>query len=68
VDDVVELAMRAEAKKLFLFHHDPDHDDARVEAIIHSAKQIVARAKSPMQVDGAREREVVQLASLKRAK
>ena len=31
-DDTVQLAIRAGAKRLFLFHHDPDHSDEKIAA------------------------------------
>ncbi|HEX4343894.1 MAG TPA: hypothetical protein VH255_10905, partial [Verrucomicrobiae bacterium] len=68
VDDVVTLAIRAQVKKLFLFHHDPDHDDARVDEIVAYAKKLVADQKSSLLVEGSREATVVELASLSHAK
>ena len=62
VDDVVALAMRAEVKRLFLFHHDPDHDDAKVESMLAHARKLVAAQNSSLQVDAAREGEIVKLA------
>jgi len=62
VDDAVALALRAEAKKLFLFHHDPDHDDAKVESMVNYAKQLVAAQKSELAVEAAREGEVIEFA------
>lgn len=54
-DDAVELAMRAGVKHLFLFHHDPDHHDEKMKAMIAHAKEKVAAAGSPMVVSAARE-------------
>ena len=59
--DVVALAMKAQAKKLFLFHHDPDHEDDRIEKMVAEARKIVASAKSSLQVEAAREGAVVSL-------
>jgi hypothetical protein len=64
VDDVVSLAIRANAKKLFLFHHDPEHDDAKVGKMIEHARQLAAKAGSPLQVEGAREGLTVELATV----
>jgi len=33
-DDTVDLAIRAGVKQLFLFHHDPDHDDEKISAMV----------------------------------
>jgi len=62
VDDVVVLAIKARVKQLFLFHHDPDHDDAKLDEMLAHAREIVARAKSPLQVENATEGRVVELA------
>ncbi len=47
--------MRAGVKHLFLFHHDPDHHDEKMEAMIARAKEKVAAAGSAMMVSAARE-------------
>ena len=52
VDDVVELARRAGVKQLFLFHHDPSHDDERVSRMLAHARQL---AGSSTHVEAARE-------------
>ena len=39
LDDVVSLALEAEVKTLFLFHHDPDHDDAKVSQMLAYARE-----------------------------
>jgi phosphoribosyl 1,2-cyclic phosphodiesterase/ActR/RegA family two-component response regulator len=54
-DDAVELAMRAGVKHLFLFHHDPDHHDDKMEAMITRAAERVGAAGSQMTVSAARE-------------
>jgi phosphoribosyl 1,2-cyclic phosphodiesterase/ActR/RegA family two-component response regulator len=41
VDDVAALATRAGVKQLFLFHHDPMHDDERVSRMLAHARQLV---------------------------
>ena len=64
VDYVVTLALKAGVKKLFLFHHDPDHDDAKVESMVAHARQLVTGQKASLQVDAAREGVVVELAAL----
>jgi phosphoribosyl 1,2-cyclic phosphodiesterase len=55
VEDVVRLAVEARAKKLFLFHHDPDHDDARVDAMVREARLLATALNSPVQVEAAQE-------------
>ncbi len=61
VDDVVRLAIEAGAKKLFLFHHDPDHDDAKIAAMTEHARKIAAEMKSPLKIEAAKEGLVVKL-------
>lgn len=55
LDDSVALALRAGVESLFLFHHDPDHDDRQIDAMLEQARRQVAEAGSPMRVEAARE-------------
>ncbi|MDX1951286.1 MAG: response regulator [Verrucomicrobiota bacterium] len=55
VDDSVELAIRAGVKRLFLFHHDPDHDDTRVAQMLAHARQLAESHGSKLIVEAARE-------------
>lgn len=61
VDDVVAVALQAGVKKLFLFHHDPDHDDAKIDQMLAHARQLVADQKSSLQVEAATEGVTVEL-------
>ena len=61
VDDSVALALQANVKKLFLFHHDPDHDDKRLAQFVKHARQLVAARRGKLKVDAAREGLTVQL-------
>jgi phosphoribosyl 1,2-cyclic phosphodiesterase len=61
VDDVVRLALEAGVKRLFLFHHDPNHDDAKITQMVVHARKLAAVGKSPLRVDAAREGLVVEL-------
>jgi phosphoribosyl 1,2-cyclic phosphodiesterase/CheY-like chemotaxis protein len=61
VDDAVELALKAGIKTLYLFHHDPDHDDDKVEAMLAHARKLVSDQKASLQIEAAREGEVVEL-------
>ena len=64
VDDVVALALNANVKRLHLFHHDPTHDDAKLDAMVDWARQFVAALGEPLIVEAAREgSEVVLKAS-----
>jgi phosphoribosyl 1,2-cyclic phosphodiesterase/ActR/RegA family two-component response regulator len=52
---VVSLALEARAKKLFLFHHDPSHDDHKIDEMLERARLLVVESGRPMEVDAARE-------------
>lgn len=54
-DDTVDLAIRAGVKQLFLFHHDPDHDDAKVEAMAAEGQARAKERGSELVVSAARE-------------
>ena len=55
VDDVVGLAVIAGVRHLFLFHHDPDHDDAQIDRMVEWARDLAEMHGSTMTVDAARE-------------
>jgi phosphoribosyl 1,2-cyclic phosphodiesterase len=61
VDDSVALALAAGVKHLYLFHHDPDHDDRRLDELVKHARKLVAKRKAKLKVDAAREGMVIQL-------
>jgi hypothetical protein len=55
VDDVVAIALNANAKRLFLFHHDPGHDDAKIAEMAQWGRDFVTALEQPLEVDAARE-------------
>jgi phosphoribosyl 1,2-cyclic phosphodiesterase len=55
VDDAVALAVKARVKRLFLFHHDPDHSDEKISALVDHARQLVKRSGASLIVEAARE-------------
>jgi len=61
VDDSVALAIAANVKKLFLFHHDPDRDDRQLNELLKHARRAAAAVKSKLKVDLAREGMSLQL-------
>jgi phosphoribosyl 1,2-cyclic phosphodiesterase/ActR/RegA family two-component response regulator len=67
IDDVVSLALKAEVKRLFLFHHDPDHDDGKVSQMADYARELVKAQRGKLQVEAAREGMVVELAAVGRS-
>lgn len=54
-EDTVATALAAGAKHLFLFHHDPMHDDARISRMVGHARELVAARGSNLTVEAARE-------------
>ena len=61
VDDVVWLALRAEVKRVCLFHHDPEHDDAKIDAMVAHARRLVEERGGTLIVEAAREGERIEL-------
>ncbi|MCD6052321.1 MAG: hypothetical protein K0Q55_3739 [Verrucomicrobia bacterium] len=55
VDDTVAFAMTAGVKKLFLFHHDPGHDDEHIGHMEAQARDLVRRQEGTLEVEAARE-------------
>jgi phosphoribosyl 1,2-cyclic phosphodiesterase/ActR/RegA family two-component response regulator len=60
-DDTVQLAARAGAKQLFLFHHDPDHNDAKIAEMVARAQREVEKNQSSLHVTAACEGAEVRL-------
>ena len=61
LSSVVSLAIDAEVRKLFLFHHDPTHDDRMVEEMVERARMLVLESGKPIEVEAAREGSEVWL-------
>ena len=61
VDDTVAIALAANVKRLFLFHHDPGHDDAYLAGMEAHAREQVARSGGTLIVEAAREGAVCVL-------
>ena len=55
ISSVVSLAAEADAKRLVLFHHDPNHDDEMVDEIVDKARMQIAQLGKSIAVEGARE-------------
>ncbi|HLH57038.1 MAG TPA: MBL fold metallo-hydrolase [Verrucomicrobiae bacterium] len=55
VDKVVGLALQAKVKRLYLFHHDPDHDDGKINDMANHARKLAASKGSSLHVEAARE-------------
>ncbi|HEY2801501.1 MAG TPA: response regulator [Chthoniobacterales bacterium] len=55
LSSVVSLALDADVRKLFLFHHDPEHDDKKLDEIVEGARTLVLESGKSVEVDAARE-------------
>jgi phosphoribosyl 1,2-cyclic phosphodiesterase len=55
VSSAVSLALDAKVRRLLLFHHDPSHDDTRVDAMVDEARRLIRENGRELEVDGARE-------------
>ena len=53
--------MRAGAKRLALFHHDPDHTDEKIAAMVERAQGEVAQSGGKLIVTAAREGDEISL-------
>src|SRR5437868_5675875 len=52
---VVSLALEARVRKLFLFHHDPQHDDYKIDEMLERARLLVVESGRALEVEAARE-------------
>jgi phosphoribosyl 1,2-cyclic phosphodiesterase len=57
----VEVALKAQVKRLALFHHDPMHDDAVVSAMVEAAQRQIAAQLSPLRCFAAREGQTLEI-------
>lgn len=54
-EEAVELAARAGCRRVVLFHYDPDHDDAMVDALLGAARRHAAVLAPGLVVEAAHE-------------
>ena len=59
--DSVQLAIDAGVRRLFLFHHDPTHDDQQLDQIVETARAMAVG--TPLLIEAASEREITSLTS-----
>jgi phosphoribosyl 1,2-cyclic phosphodiesterase len=57
----VDLALEAGAKRLALFHHEPDHSDTALDEITERAQELVARRRGRLEVVAAAEGQQITL-------
>jgi phosphoribosyl 1,2-cyclic phosphodiesterase len=63
---VVSLALQAEVRKLILFHHDPNHDDSKIDEMVEQARLLALESGRAMEVEAAREGAEIWLAPKQR--
>jgi phosphoribosyl 1,2-cyclic phosphodiesterase/ActR/RegA family two-component response regulator len=54
-EDGVTLAIQGGVRRLFLFHHDPDHTDGQISRMVARAREIALRRRSSLIIEAARE-------------
>jgi phosphoribosyl 1,2-cyclic phosphodiesterase len=59
VDYAVELGIRASARRLVLFHHDPFHDDPQLDDIVEHGRELAGGAD--IEVEAAVEGAVIEV-------
>jgi phosphoribosyl 1,2-cyclic phosphodiesterase len=59
--DAVERAAEANVKKLVIFHHDPAHDDAFLDEVLHGCERTIAERKYPFSCSMAQEGSLIEL-------
>ena len=55
VGDTLAFALRSQAERLLLFHHDPSHGDTQLESLEEEATEESARRRLDGSVELARE-------------
>ena len=60
-EDAVVFAVQAGVRRLFLFHHDPDHTDAQISRMAARSREMVLSRHSALKVEAAREGRQVLL-------
>lgn len=61
VEEVVKLAHAAQVKTLYLFHHDPDQNDADIDRKLEIAQSLLQRKKSKTTCIAPRETQSIVL-------
>jgi phosphoribosyl 1,2-cyclic phosphodiesterase/CheY-like chemotaxis protein len=61
IEYAVDVAMAANARKLALYHHDPNRGDDAVDLLVGTARERVAAASADLSVVGAAEGSTIEL-------
>ena len=59
--DILDLAQMAEVKRMALFHHDPMHDDAKLDARLIESLALISSRKLSIECFAAKEGQVIEL-------
>ena len=59
--DVLDLAQKAEVKRMALFHHDPLHDDDKLDARLVESIALISSRKLAIECFAAKEGQIVEL-------
>lgn len=59
--DTVNLAIDADVKELYLYHHDPNYDDDAIDAMHKKSLELVSERSSELKCHIAREGHVINL-------
>lgn len=54
-EQAIDLAREAGCQRLVLFHHEPEHDDAAIDALVQGAKTYAAQRAPKLAVEAAME-------------
>ena len=55
ISSAIALALEAEVQRLVLFHHDPNHDDAMIDTMLKSGRELAMKSGSHLEVTGAQQ-------------
>jgi ribonuclease BN (tRNA processing enzyme) len=68
VSHVLDFASRCRAKRTVLFHHDPFHTDANLDAMLDQTRRHWSeRGQDPASLELAREKTVIEMGATSRA-
>ncbi len=60
-EDVLDLAQKASVRRMALFHHDPLHDDDKLDARLLESAALISSRKLTVECFAAREGQVVEI-------
>ncbi len=54
-EQAIDLAREAGCQRLVLFHHEPEHDDAAIDALVEGARRYAKQRAPKLAVEAAME-------------